>query len=176
MIPLRKVSGIRLKDDLRDLQWELGAETLLRWFGHLIKISPRRLLSEVRCPTRRRPCGGPRTHWKDYIPHVASGCSGGAGKKDISFLLVCCHRDLVPDTRQKTVELSDFTSGRTGPQVCSTLIARRCHFYTRHMRHASRTAQTEDAKDRSKAYLLYKSVALLTNGTSVPTDHRRLEK
>lgn len=40
----------------------------LGWFGHLIRMPPRRLLLEVfrACPTGGRLCGRPTTCWKDY--------------------------------------------------------------------------------------------------------------
>jgi len=70
---LRRVAGLSLRDRVRSLEIrrELGVEppllhierSQLRWFGHLIRMPPGRLLLEVfrARPTGRRPRGRPRT-------------------------------------------------------------------------------------------------------------------
>ncbi|MDF4341185.1 hypothetical protein P3480_25615, partial [Vibrio parahaemolyticus] len=72
---LRRVAGLSPRDRVRssDIREGLGVEPLLlcvewgqlRWFGHLIRMLPGRLLFEVSqaCPTG----GSPRTSRKDYI-------------------------------------------------------------------------------------------------------------
>lgn len=80
---LRRVVGVSLRDRLRSsvIREELGVEPLLicversqlRWFGHLVRMPPGRLLREVfqACPAGRRPRGRPRTRWRDYISNLA---------------------------------------------------------------------------------------------------------
>jgi len=83
MIFLCRVAVLSLRDRVRssDSRRELGVEPLLlriersqlRWFGHLIRMSPGRLPLEVfqTRPTGRRPQGRPRTRWRDYISRIA---------------------------------------------------------------------------------------------------------
>ncbi|KAL4004686.1 hepatocyte cell adhesion molecule [Sarotherodon galilaeus] len=80
---LRRVAGLSLRDRVRSLaiQEGLRVETLLlhiersqlSWFGHLMRMPPERLLSEVfrACPTERRLQGRTRTRWRDYISWLA---------------------------------------------------------------------------------------------------------
>ncbi len=80
---LCKVAGLSLSDGVRslDIRRELRVEPLLlhikrsqlRWFRHLARVPPGRLPLEVfrARPTGRRPQGRPRTHWRDYISHLA---------------------------------------------------------------------------------------------------------
>jgi len=80
---LRRVAGLSLRDRVRssDIRRELRVDPLLlrvkrsklRFFGHLIRMPPRRLPLEVfwTRPTGRRPWGRPRTCWRDYISHLA---------------------------------------------------------------------------------------------------------
>ncbi|KAF7656129.1 hypothetical protein LDENG_00046000, partial [Lucifuga dentata] len=79
---LCRVSGITLRDRVRssDIREGLGVELLLlriersqlRWFRHLIRTPPARLLREVfqARPTGKRPRGRPRTRWRDYISQL----------------------------------------------------------------------------------------------------------
>jgi len=83
MIFLRWVAGLNLTDRVRssDIRRELGVEPLLlhiersqlRWFMHLIRMSPGRLpLEGFRArPSGRRPRGRLRTRWRDYISRLA---------------------------------------------------------------------------------------------------------
>ena len=100
---LRRVAGLTLRDRVRstDIREELGVEPLLlhversqlRWFGHLIRMSPGRLPLEVfrARPTGRRPRGRPRARWRDYISLLAwerlgipqGELEGVAGVKDV---------------------------------------------------------------------------------------------
>ena len=80
---LRRVAGLSLRDRVRSsaIREGLRVEPLLlhiersqlRWFGHLTRMPPGRLLGEVfrACPTGRRPRGRPRTRWRDYISRLA---------------------------------------------------------------------------------------------------------
>ena len=80
---LRRVAGFSLRDRVRSsvIREGLGVEPLLlrversqlRWFGHLVRMSPGRLPREVfqASPTGRRPRGRPRTRWRDYISALA---------------------------------------------------------------------------------------------------------
>uniref|UniRef100_A0A669EXX2 Reverse transcriptase domain-containing protein n=1 Tax=Oreochromis niloticus TaxID=8128 RepID=A0A669EXX2_ORENI len=80
---LRRVAGLSLRDRVRSsaIREGLRVEPLLlhiersqlRWFGHLTRMSPGRLLGEVfrACPTERRPRGRLRTRWRDYISRLA---------------------------------------------------------------------------------------------------------
>ncbi|KAK3512205.1 hypothetical protein QTP70_000467 [Hemibagrus guttatus] len=80
---LRRVAGRSLRDRVRSsvTREELGVEPLLlhiergqlRWLGHLFRMPPGRLPGEVfwACPTRKRPRGRPRTHWRDYVFRLA---------------------------------------------------------------------------------------------------------
>ncbi|KAK3517712.1 hypothetical protein QTP70_016085 [Hemibagrus guttatus] len=80
---LRRVAGRSLRDRVRSsvTQKELGVEPLLfhiekgqlRWLGHLFRMPPGRLSGEVfrACPTRKRPRGRHRTHWRDYVLRLA---------------------------------------------------------------------------------------------------------
>ncbi|TWW55912.1 hypothetical protein D4764_09G0009620 [Takifugu flavidus] len=77
---LRRVAGLSLRDS-SDIREELGVEPLLLhiersqlgWLGHLARMPSGRLPLEVfrTCPTGRRPCGRPRTRWRDYISRLA---------------------------------------------------------------------------------------------------------
>ncbi|KAF7641622.1 hypothetical protein LDENG_00275920 [Lucifuga dentata] len=110
----RRVSGLTLRDRVRssDIQEGLGVELLLlriersqlRWFGHLIRMTPGRLPREVfqACPTGKRPWGRPRTRWRDYISQLAwerlgvpqEELEGLAGDRKYGLIcLVCCHHD-----------------------------------------------------------------------------------
>lgn len=55
---------------------------VLRLFGPLLRMLLGTSSLEVFwvCPTRRRPWGKPRTHWRDYISRMISGDPGGNGK------------------------------------------------------------------------------------------------
>uniref|UniRef100_A0A669BJZ3 Reverse transcriptase domain-containing protein n=1 Tax=Oreochromis niloticus TaxID=8128 RepID=A0A669BJZ3_ORENI len=80
---LRRVAGLSLRDRVRSLAIREGLRveplllhierSQLRWFGHLTRMPPGRLLGEVfrACPTGRRPRGRPRTRWRDYISRLA---------------------------------------------------------------------------------------------------------
>ena len=81
---LRRVAGISLRDRVRSsvTRERLGVEPLLlclerwsqlRWFGHLVRMPPKRLPRKVldARPTGRRPRGRPKTRWKDYISTLA---------------------------------------------------------------------------------------------------------
>ncbi|KAK3553558.1 hypothetical protein QTP70_004565 [Hemibagrus guttatus] len=80
---LRRVAGRSLRDRVRSsvIREELGVEPLLlhikrgqlRWLGHLFLMPPGRLSGEVfrACPTRKRPRGRPKTHWRDYVFRLA---------------------------------------------------------------------------------------------------------
>ncbi|KAL3970397.1 type I keratin, acidic [Sarotherodon galilaeus] len=61
MIRDRLVVGIRDKRLLEQLQMDTVLTSQLRWFGHLTRMPPGRLLGEVfrACPTGRRPRGTP---------------------------------------------------------------------------------------------------------------------
>lgn len=82
---LRMLAGLSLGDRVRSsaICEELGVELLLlciessqlRWFGHLV-----RMVRASGCLPReefqassagRRPCGRPRTRWRDYISTLA---------------------------------------------------------------------------------------------------------
>ncbi|TWW77246.1 hypothetical protein D4764_12G0006360 [Takifugu flavidus] len=75
--------GLSLRDRVRssDIREGLGVELLLLhierdqlgWLWHLARMPSGRLSSEVlrTCPTGRRPCGRPRTRWRDYISRRA---------------------------------------------------------------------------------------------------------
>ena len=77
------MAGLSLRDRVRSsaIREGLRVEPLLlhiersqlRWFGHLTRMPPGRLLGEVfrACPTGRRPRGRPRTRWRDYISRLA---------------------------------------------------------------------------------------------------------
>ena len=80
---LRRVAGLTLRDGVRSsaIREDLEVESLLlrversqlRWFGHLIRMSPGRLPVELfrARPIGRRPRGRPRTRWRDYISSLA---------------------------------------------------------------------------------------------------------
>ncbi|XP_061735811.1 si:dkey-100n23.5 isoform X4 [Nerophis ophidion] len=80
---LRRVAGLSLRDRVRSsaIRGELKVKPLLlhikrsqmRWFGHLVRMPPVRLPSEVfrARPTGRRPRGRPRTRWEDYVSRLA---------------------------------------------------------------------------------------------------------
>ncbi len=82
---LRRVAGLSLRDRVRssDIQKELGVEPLLlcversqlRWLRHLVRMPPGSLPLEVfrAYLIGRKPWGRPRTHWKNYISHLAWG-------------------------------------------------------------------------------------------------------
>lgn len=56
-------------------------KTQMRWFGHLIRMSPDHFPSEVFqvYPFWRRPQDRTRTCWMDYISNVAKPPGGAAG-------------------------------------------------------------------------------------------------
>uniref|UniRef100_A0A669C5T3 Reverse transcriptase domain-containing protein n=1 Tax=Oreochromis niloticus TaxID=8128 RepID=A0A669C5T3_ORENI len=80
---LRRVAGLSLGDRVRSsaIREGLRVEPLLlhikrsqlRWFEHLTRMPPGRLLGEVfwACPTERRARSRPRTRWRDYISRLA---------------------------------------------------------------------------------------------------------
>ena len=80
---LRSMIGLSLLDRVRssDIREFLEIEPLLlwversqlRWFGHLIRMPPDRLVKRVfrECPIGRRPRGRPRMRWRDYIATLA---------------------------------------------------------------------------------------------------------
>ena len=80
---LRRVAGRSLRDRVRSsvTREELRVEPLLlhiersqlRWLGHLYRMPPGRLPGKVfrACPTGKRPRGGPRTRWRDYVARLA---------------------------------------------------------------------------------------------------------
>ena len=80
---LRRVAGLSLRDRVRSsvILERLRVEPLLlhiersqlRWFGHLVRMSPGRLPGEVfwACPPGKRPRGCPRTCWRDHIFQLA---------------------------------------------------------------------------------------------------------
>ena len=51
----------------------LGLNSQMRCFGHLVRMPPRCLSSVVFRArlTSRRPRGGPRPHWRDYVSQLA---------------------------------------------------------------------------------------------------------
>ncbi len=83
MIFLRRVAGRSLRDRVRSsvTREDLRVEPLLlhiekgqlRWLGHLFRMPPGRLPRKVfrAHPTGRRPRGGPRTCWRDYVYRLA---------------------------------------------------------------------------------------------------------
>ncbi len=80
---VRRVTGLSLRDRVRssDIRRELRVELLLlhversqvRWFEHLVRMPPGHHPLEVfqAHPIGRRPRGRPKTHWRDYISHLA---------------------------------------------------------------------------------------------------------
>lgn len=71
---LWRLAGISLRvEELRHPEGTGIERSRLRWFGHLIRMPPRCLPLEVvqSCPTGQRPCGSPRTHWRNYISQRA---------------------------------------------------------------------------------------------------------
>ncbi|KAK3534690.1 hypothetical protein QTP86_020345 [Hemibagrus guttatus] len=85
---LHRVAGCSLRDRVRSsvTREELGVEPLLlhiergqlRWLGHLFQMPPGHLSGEVfrACPSRKRPRGRPRTHWRDYVSRLTWECLG----------------------------------------------------------------------------------------------------
>lgn len=80
---LRGVAGITRRDRVRNtrVREALNVEQLLlrtersmlRWFGHVVRMSPNRLPRRVMIavPSGKRPLGRPRNRWLDQVRHLS---------------------------------------------------------------------------------------------------------